>query len=356
MFVSCVCLWACAPQSSGSESPTVDFPDHNLEAALCDWLRVKPPVLEADMERLEVLYLDCPNIERLDGLEHAHNLRALRLYNCQVSELDPLQALSRIEELAIRNSPITDARPLSQMPTLKCVIMEYSNLTDLEWVRTLPRLKWLSVRSNDISVMEPLTALSGLQYVDIRDNPGCNSSATESVVKKLTETASNIRYIGDEDQIGRTIADIVNARSDIAEYSVSAEFPVRFAGGRPEMLEPPRQVSDALECLVNTDDTDWHTDIAVFLCRYATKMCQTVRPWSVIMDSDHLLLRTFLDALRPELPGDEVLSGALVNWVFDHSSQLMPSVALADEVDSYRACHSRRVLESEWGLPRKSRQ
>jgi len=117
-------------------------------------------VFASDMARLRRLDAGWQNIQKLDGLEYAVNLRELNVSHNLISDLSVLVpgekegkawegelGLKRIEMLAIDSTLINDAKlaQVGQLTTLLGLSLDNTGVGDLEPLRSLTGLEFLSV-------------------------------------------------------------------------------------------------------------------------------------------------------------------------------------------------------------------
>ena len=125
------------------------------------------------MRRLTRLDAPSREIENLEGLEHASNLRLLDLASNRISDLTPLAGLHDLEELGLDRNVIKDVSPLAGMINLLVLTIEKNLITDVEPLRGLTNLHVLKIEGNFIVDHSPLDglALDIFTYDQICDMP-----------------------------------------------------------------------------------------------------------------------------------------------------------------------------------------
>ncbi len=139
----------------------VHFPDLNLRAAVAEPIGADPDhITVAALRRLTRLDAPSREIENLEGLEHASNLRLLDLASNRISDLTPLANLHNLEELGLDRNVVKDVSPLAGMINLLVLTIEYNLITDVEPLRGLTNLHVLKIEGNSIVDHSPLDGLA----------------------------------------------------------------------------------------------------------------------------------------------------------------------------------------------------
>ena len=125
------------------------MPDPNLRRVVKEKLGVETLTL-ADMRDLwDIVSFDA-DVESLQGLEHAVNLRFLHIGGGRISDLTPLVRLKNLHTLKLHHQHISDISPLVEIKSLEVVHLQ----------------------SNRINDFTPLLELSNLKEVRVSGNPG----------------------------------------------------------------------------------------------------------------------------------------------------------------------------------------
>lgn len=121
-------LFLMASHSVVSGQEPVYFADPNLKSAVEKKLRTPDPNT-TDMLRLTELRANKRGISDLTGLEHARNLRILRLENNQISDISVLSKLFALEFVDLASNCIESVPKLSGLSKLTYLIL-FNNLFD----------------------------------------------------------------------------------------------------------------------------------------------------------------------------------------------------------------------------------
>ena len=171
-----------------------EIPDPNLRQAVRETLDLpsNAPITQQEMLRLEELTAKEAQIENINGLEHATNLKSLALPVNQIQDITLLVDLINLNFLILRDNPIADLSPIANLTkltyiNLSGVIMEdlapLSNLTqlrelhvihcrikDITAVSNLTQLVWLNLSANRIVDISPVANLTALDKFSIDRN------------------------------------------------------------------------------------------------------------------------------------------------------------------------------------------
>ena len=149
----------------------VHFPDPNLRAAVAEKIGVDPDhITQAALQRLTRLGVLDREIENLEGLQYASNLRLLNLSSNRISDLTPLANLHSLEELELDKNVIKDVSPLAGLTNLLVLTLRRNLITDIEPLRDLARLQVLVIEHNSITDISPLGRLTNLRILKMPYN------------------------------------------------------------------------------------------------------------------------------------------------------------------------------------------
>ncbi len=158
--------------------PQVDWmPDPNLRQAVREHIRlpVGAPLEVRHLHHLE--YLDSSNrgTTNLTGLEHATNLRDLRIAQNPIEDLSPIANLTQLEELHFWQDPLRptnlNLRPLTHLTNLRMLVLSGNGITDISPLANLQHLTRLYLDKNNIDDISPLADLVNLRELHIFQNP-----------------------------------------------------------------------------------------------------------------------------------------------------------------------------------------
>jgi hypothetical protein len=152
----------CSLPRARAEEP-VRFRDWNLAAAVEDALWISDP-MPSDMQALTYLDATAQEIQWLDGLEYATNLRTLRLGdNQRIADVAPLAGLTSLTLLVLNQNRISDLSPLSGLVNLRELDIHHNEISDISPLSGLTNLRRLALRENPLRDISPL---SGLAHLD----------------------------------------------------------------------------------------------------------------------------------------------------------------------------------------------
>ena len=168
----------------------VNIPDSSLKSAIINQLEFQGVTVDgnitvADMHKLEelvivssseagrewdtydVLYknISKSNIETLDGLQYAKNLKKLIISDLDVKDISVLSHIYELEYIDIRINSVEDLSPIANNVYLKHLNIDYNYIEDITVLETLSELEHLSISGNpisSISVLQNLSRLRGL--------------------------------------------------------------------------------------------------------------------------------------------------------------------------------------------------
>jgi hypothetical protein len=126
------------------------------------------------------------------------------------------------------------------------------------------------------------------------------------------------------------------AKRVISEFAASAKCVWLEGISRPQLPEVTPDVGRALQSLEGNVDSDSLADIAAILVRFAIeneRCCGFGTP----MNPDDPLTRAFMSATNAELPGDEIISTCIAEWVCAHRGELGKSQTLDEEIEGFQA-------------------
>ena len=150
-------------------SVEVEIFDPNLERAIREKLSLPDeiPLTQLAMKQLTELNAGNSQIENLTGLEHAINLKDLRLCVNQIRDLRPLSGLVHLEHLSLCANQISDISSLENLTNLKKLDLGGNGkIADITALENLTQLELIFLRDNsveDISILANLTQLTVLQ-------------------------------------------------------------------------------------------------------------------------------------------------------------------------------------------------
>ncbi|MDO8341671.1 MAG: M66 family metalloprotease [Cellvibrio sp.] len=176
---------ACQLNVSFHDSAYVYFADAALEQKVRDSLGVThgEPLKQTELDQLQELKASFSNIEHLEGLEKARNLRTAMLDFNKITNISPLAGLS-LRNLALSSNPIKTSQMafLAGMP-LEGLFMDETKIDDISILATKPQLNNLSFRYTQVRDLSPLTGLSQLEILSADRTSVVDLSPTLSLPK-----------------------------------------------------------------------------------------------------------------------------------------------------------------------------
>ncbi len=195
----------------------VHFPDPHLRAAVAEAIGADPDrITVVALRRLTRLDAGNSEIENLEGLQHAPNLRLLDLWNNRISDLtpltsfrnlkalrlgenalidiSPLSGLTNLQTLGIPSNRISDLKPLANLHNLEELVMDRNDITDISSLGRLTNLRILKMTDNGISDLMPLANLTNLEELLLKENriSGISSLANLTGLTRLELSSNNI--------------------------------------------------------------------------------------------------------------------------------------------------------------------
>ena len=110
------------------------------------------------------------NIESLDGIEYATNLKHLCIVGKSIRDIKPLESLTNIEILFLTNNKISDIESLKYLTNVRRIEINNNLIIDISPLENLTTLQQLYLSSNLIENIEPLKNLTNLEGLGISDN------------------------------------------------------------------------------------------------------------------------------------------------------------------------------------------
>jgi hypothetical protein len=149
-------LWACShgvgEEDEGEEKGEWAIADAALEECVRTALGGHAgDLLEGDVEWIE--RLSCPDrgIQSLDGIEALASLRALSLWENEITDLAPLSGLRALTELQLGHNRIEDVAPLASLTSLSRLGLADNAIQDVAALADLSQLTWLALDHNRLT-------------------------------------------------------------------------------------------------------------------------------------------------------------------------------------------------------------
>ncbi len=120
-----------------------------------------------DLEGLEELSIQRKNIDSLQGLRYAKNLRGLSAYDNPLTNLNELRYLKKLEFLNLFNIDAQDISALSALSQLNYLALSNSKVQDLSALSSLNKLLFLYLSNTRVEDISPLSQLTSLVELDL---------------------------------------------------------------------------------------------------------------------------------------------------------------------------------------------
>ena len=153
--------------------------DINLAAAIREVLKLSSETItQLDMWALLTLRADDrQQIQDLTGLEHARNLKYLRLRGYKIndatpliSDITPLAKLQNLIEVNLSGNKIRDITPITKLPLLQVLELSGNSVSDISQLAGMTHLRQLGLGDNQINDLAPLTSLPQLWSLSLTRN------------------------------------------------------------------------------------------------------------------------------------------------------------------------------------------
>ena len=136
------------------------------------------------------------------------------------------------------------------------------------------------------------------------------------------------------------------AKKIVKRFAASAQLEYIEGIRRPQLPGVDQETLQALKTLEETQDTEYLADVASILVKYAM-VNNRYHGYGKPMDRDHPLLNVFMSMLNPILPGDEIISSSLANWICEYRDRLGPSALLDKEIAAWKRLQEQKDTESK---------
>lgn len=151
------------------------IPDPNLEKKIKSYIGVQDTKTIRYKDIIQLDRIDGRNINFLNGLDKAHNLKKINFSDGGIKDLTPLGNLSSIEVLELPNQAIDNITPLEQLgKNVRQVVYQHeinlndNNIKDLSPLKSWQNLHILKVNNNPVEDISFLLELSKLQKVELK--------------------------------------------------------------------------------------------------------------------------------------------------------------------------------------------
>jgi len=174
-----------------SAQDIVHFADPTLKGLIEDQLGITDPNA-AQLLALTELDADHGEIVSLEGLEHAQNLKILRLHSNKIEGISPITKLTKLTYLSLGSNFITDISaisglknltvlnlysnqvndlsPMSDLTNLEDVWLNFNSITDISALGDLAKLESIYLSGNLIKNITALGNLKNLNFIELSNN------------------------------------------------------------------------------------------------------------------------------------------------------------------------------------------
>ena len=155
------------------------------------------PITANDMENVESVRADGPDIRHLTGLEHAINLTDLRLLRTRPRtqaelnarprfDLTPLAGLTKLERLRLYGVIISDMAPLRNLTELKDLALNYTyGISEIPDLSKLTELVHLQLENNQITDISGVRGLTNLRQLKLGGNRNLSDLTPLATLRNL---------------------------------------------------------------------------------------------------------------------------------------------------------------------------
>ena len=151
----------------------ISIPDANLAAVVREALDLTPGDAISQLDMLKLggrLEANDRQITDLTGLEHAVNLKDVRLADNQISDITPLAKSTNMEALELYNNNISDISSLAGMVNLTRLYIYDNSVSDLSPLTEKINLHELNLGDNSVSDLSPLAGSVHLVRLELYNN------------------------------------------------------------------------------------------------------------------------------------------------------------------------------------------
>ena len=151
---------------------TVVIPDLGLQAEVRRTLGLGAivPIRQQDMLKLRELRVYGRKVKKLNGLEHAKNLKYLYLSSNQISDIAILKELPNLTEVHLSYNQINDFTAIAELTNLTSLDLSENPCNDVSPITKLTQLQTLRLRGYQIQDVSPFTGFTSLRYLDLGHN------------------------------------------------------------------------------------------------------------------------------------------------------------------------------------------
>ncbi len=158
--------------SFNSFGQLVEFPDQNLETAICSHLNCTAGEL-TQLKVSELTFINASNLSISDitGLEYCVNLEGVVLDENEISDIEPLRNCSGLSFLGLCENKISDISPIINLINISALYLNGNPLGNINGIESLINLSTLGLNRTNISDISNIAPLQSLSFFHAADNP-----------------------------------------------------------------------------------------------------------------------------------------------------------------------------------------
>ena len=203
------------------DSPSIDFPDANLEAAVRTAVGVPEPdpILQSDLDAVTSFTAQSLGIVDLTGMEYWTSLTSLIIDDNSISDISQLENLTSLTILRLSFNDIVDISYLSGLTNLIELSIGSNSIEDISSIAALVDLTNLRIGDNSINDISSIAALTSLTNLDIQWNDIVDISVLEYLTNLQYLTISNNNIVDISPLDGLPISQLYAGSNNIIDMS-----------------------------------------------------------------------------------------------------------------------------------------
>ncbi len=165
-----------------------------------------------------------------------------------------------------------------------------------------------------------------------------------SMAGDLREPNTNYQTGDSDSNKGYFDEEVIEEKMLVANFAAEAKCKTTPGLMGVQLPDVPVEISRAIGLLSETHKKDVMADVAAILVRYT---CANAEGRGVIVDRKHPLVQAFMSAMKPVLPGDEIISSSLADWIVANRQKMGCSTVLDKEIKEYEKARKRLQIRYE---------
>lgn len=323
---------------------SVYFADVRLEHAIRRHLGVSGPLGQGDILKLEAISIEGGKSLDLTGLDAATNLQVLRIYGGTIRDTSALAGMKGLRELALHGCGIENISWIGDLSSLRHLSLESNRIADLAPLTRLANLQIVDLSGNRVPSLAPMKAMRGLIRLDVRNNP-LRAEEVAEYQESLRGAGWTGRLLhGEKGAVNVAHSDFLAAKAKLADYTSNMQFDYYDWSTCPQFPPLPDDVRTAMITLDRAQDIDYLTDLAAVWMAFAREVIGKHNRAGIVVDPAQLpFCQKLVDAVKPDLPGDEISSSGLARWISAHRAEFGPSFLLDRRIEEFQATDKRNL-------------